>query len=177
MKSALRRAAIVGPPLALFLASLLVLAASIPAWGAGVDQGLPVWMTTVSGLLFGVPGFVIGGFCARESLRRTRYGFGLHVFQLAAGYVFMLVSAVAEVALAARVADPDTYKSLEQPDGTVISADGFFFINLIVVFVFAGIVFLTSYVYSQAIAADVPTRHDRREGEPDAIGEILRRGS
>lgn len=174
LRAALRRAAVVAVPLALFVASLPVLAAAVPAWGAGREQGLPAWMPTASAVLFALPGLVAGGLCARETLRRTRYGFSLHLFQLSAGFIFMLMTTAAEAALALRVADPATYERLERPDGTEVTPEGFFAMNVMVVIIFAAIVFFTSYLYSQGITPDVPTRHDRRAGERDAIAEILK---
>jgi len=49
----------------------------------------------------------------------------------------------------------------------------FLAVTLLGMVLVCGVIAATAYVYARAITADVPTRHDRRADEVDAMGEIL----
>jgi hypothetical protein len=174
LKRSFRRAALLTPPLALLLSALLILLISPFAWGKGAHVGLPDWLTTFNGLIFGTPGVLIGAYCLQDTWKRTRHGFSAGAFQIAAGLFFLVVGTALQLVIAVQVADPDTYDRLRDANGGVMSPSAFIFTNLLGLFIAAAMVGLTAYTYGKAITVELATRYDRLPGEPDAVGELLR---
>ena len=169
-----RRFALVLPPLALFISALFMLASSPAAWGAGEHVGLDDWMPTVSGLVFALPGLVIGGLCLRRILKLTREDFDSTLFQLWFGLLLFTVSVGAELVLATRLGNSATYNSLRDASGDVtVSPEAFLTTTLVVTGLVAGMVTAAAYTYSEAITSNT-RRFERKQGEVDGVGEILR---
>ena len=145
------------------------------AWGDGRHVELPDWMTTVSGLLFAAPAVFIGASTLRETLRRTRGGFSVFHLQLFSGVFLFLILSLIELALVARITDPDTYNSLRDPDGTISTTPLAFFLITLVATAFAtGWLSVASYLFSHGITSENAFRFERSLDEPDLMGELLR---
>ena len=172
-KEMLGRMALLTLPASFLFGAVAVVVGSVLAWGAGRHVEQPDWTPTFAGLSFAIPGLLISGFCFKEAFRRTRYRFTTSALQLASGVLFLLLGSAFEVALALRLPDPDTYDTLRHPDGTFTSPFEFLAVTLLGMVLVCGVIAATAYVYARAITADVPTRHDRRADEVDAMGEIL----
>jgi hypothetical protein len=170
-----RRALLLAPPAFLFGGSLVMLLAAPFAWGLGNEVGLPAWMPAASGIAFALPAAVIGGLCLRAVIARTREDFSAGVLQLAFALFLLVLAACAEVALALRISDPDTYEALRDEDGDVnTSPAGFFFITLFVTAFLGFWVGVGAYLYTQAITIEAGNRFRRDRDEPDAIDAMMR---
>ena len=169
------RLAILAPPLCLLLSGLAMAAVAPFAWGAGRHAELPDWMPAFSGVVFAVPAVWIGFTTVRETWRRTRGGFSVFHLQLVSGLFLFLILALIEVSLAARVADPATYDSLRNADGTIKTTPLSFLLITVVGVAFAtGWLSVGAYLYGQGITSENAFRFERPWDEPDPMEDFLR---
>jgi hypothetical protein len=163
-----------GLPALLIAVSLIELGAAALAWGAASHAGIPDAYPTIAGIAFGLPALVVGVLVLRDVVRKTTEPFSVFHLQLAAGFAALIIAIVLEAALASRIADPSTYNTLVDADGTPnTSPSGFLFIALFTTVFFGGFVVIVSYLYSQSINPQPRTPFDRMEGERDGVGEML----
>jgi hypothetical protein len=168
------RLAVVAPPLFLFLAGLATAAVSPFAWGAGEHAGLPAWMTTFAGVIFAGPAVIMGFLVLKETLTRTAAGFSAFVPQLLLGIFMFWLMAIAEVVLAARLADPSTYNSLLNEAGRPETTPaGFLAVTMLVTGFFGGWTGMGAYLYGQGFLNLRAFRFDRQLDEPDLMDDWL----
>jgi hypothetical protein len=169
------RIAILTPPLLLLISGLGMAVVAPFAWGAGRGAGLPDWMPAVSGALFALPAVWIGSSTVRESLRRMSGGFSVFHLQLACGLFLFFILALVEVALTARIADPETYDSLRNADGTTKATPLSFFLVTLVSTAFATAwLSAGAYLYGQGITSEKALLSERAWDEPDPMEDFLR---
>jgi hypothetical protein len=169
------RAAVLTPPLLLLISGLGMAVVAPFAWGAGSDAGLPDWMPAFSGALFAFPAVWIGFTTVRETLRRMRGGFSAFHLQLASGLFLFLILALVEVALTARIADPATYDSLRNADGTTKTTPLSFFLVTLVSTAFATAwLGVGAYLYGHGITSEKAMRFEHAWDEPDPMEDFLR---
>jgi hypothetical protein len=161
--------------MALLVAGVAMLIVAPFAWGKGDHAGLPAWMPSLAGVGFAAPAALLGFAVLREVVRRTRTGFSVLTPQLIIGAFAMAFAVFMVMALATRLADSSVYDSLLNQDGSPnTSPGGFLFICLFASAFVAGGVAFASYIYVQAISIELPSRFDRRAGDADPMGEMLR---
>jgi hypothetical protein len=155
---------------ALLLAGCVVRAVAIfLAWDPDTD--LEPWVGTATGLEPSLPVGLVALLCLRVVWRRTAGSFSVIPLQLASGAV--LLTAAAVFALASReTALHEAGPGFRAPDNVadwgmlavLVAA------SLAVVLLLAGI----CYLYAQSITPESSVKWDRRPGERDAMGEIIR---
>jgi hypothetical protein len=155
---------------ALLLAACVLRAVMIVlAWGP--DTELEPWVATATGLEPSLPVGLVALVCLRVVWRRTVGSFSVIPLQLASGAV--LLTAAAVFGLTSReTALHEAGPGFPAPDNVadwgmlavLVAA------SLAVVLLLAGI----CYIYAQAITPEGSAKWDRRPGERDAIGEIIR---
>ena len=160
------------PAALLLLAGMTAAVASLFAWGKGEHAGLPDWMTTFSGLLFGLTAIVIGSLTLRDILRRTAVPFSFITLHIPLG-IFIALVALAEFVLSIRLTDADTYDSLIDSRGEPRGSPGYFLIsNIFGTLIIGALVSAAAYVYTQALSRE-QSRFTKRSDERDALGELL----
>lgn len=163
------------PPLVLLLAGLVMLAVSPFAWGAARHVDIPAWMTTFAGVCFALPAIVIGLATLLRVLERTNGNYEVLKLHLAGGGL-PLFMAIAEVALALRIADPATYDALrDEVSGETLSPGAFLVYTLLPAAIAALATGMMAYIYAEGFQERRQSRFDKRPGEVDAVGELLRR--
>jgi hypothetical protein len=163
------------PAALLLLAGITAAVASLFAWGKGEHAALPDWMTTFSGLLFGLTAIVIGYLALRDILRRTAVPFSFITLHIPLG-IFIALVALAEFVLSIRLTDTNTYDSLIDSRGEPRGSPGYFLIsNIFGTLVIGALVSAAAYVYAQALSRE-QSRFTKRADEQDAVGKILNGG-
>jgi len=137
---------------------------------------LPGFLPTAVALQYGVPGVVVGAACLARVRARISRRFEVAPFHLLAG-LLLLLAGLAAVGFIPFLGEARFYAPLAAEDANAKVDAGEAMVSTLVG---AALVFLTnagiSFIYSQGITPSRPSRWDKRPGEPDAMGEILRRG-
>jgi hypothetical protein len=173
-RRALPRWLVLAPPALLLLSSLVMIAAAVDAWGAAEPVEIPAWMTTVAGLLIGLPAAMTGILGIYEVGKRTGGDFGVDRRGLASGACWLLLAAGAELLAASRIGDPATYDPLRDEEGNPEMVPGAFLMFTVVgTFVLTALMLPGAYVYSQAVWPERPNKFRRRPNERDYMGEYF----
>lgn len=162
-------------PAILGLTSLAALFVAPFAWGAGDGMGLSPWMPPLTAVVFALPCLFLADRCLRVINQRTNAGFDLSPLLMVYGVLMMLVAIVVMVTLAVSVADPSTYERLESSDGEPALSPVAYMLSTVAMAGLVSVLLAAGMAnYTGAIAENRPSRHDRREGEVDGVGELLR---
>jgi hypothetical protein len=91
-------------PALLLISCVMLVFASVDAWGATGQTRLPPWVPTVAGLEMALPMGLVALVCLRVVSRRTARRFSVMPFQLASG-VLILVLATGQVSTGVQLTD------------------------------------------------------------------------
>jgi hypothetical protein len=161
------------PPVISLLATLPLFPASIAAWGAADETGMPSWWPTAFGLT--CAGFisVISLMTLARVRGRTVASFHLHLLSTFGGTVIMLTTAILTVLLTLGIDDPIAYEGIGA-DGEPLLGLGWTLI--------AWAIILAAWIGTFAGGAGIyvngiePTlkRYEKSPDEPDALGILIR---
>jgi hypothetical protein len=166
-----RRLLIQLPPLIALLSGLALLIASLAAWGAANNAGLPSWLTTFGGFMFSLPALLASFVCLRIVRDLTRQSFFISTLQIAVGTILFAILTAWETALTLNVGDAETYEGIALEGGASLSTPELLIVIFLVTSLKGFLAAAAVYVYAGGVTAEF-TRDDR-SGEEDAMGALL----
>ena len=150
-----------------------LLLASPFAWGAAAHVQVPSWMTSFVGVAFALPAIAIGLLTMHRIIAATRAEYQLMKLHLPPGLILLLLGAAA-LNLASRIGQEETYNSLRDANGRISTTpDAFLAVSLLTLAFATLLAACCAYMYGQAVLPVRRTKFDRRDDEPDPLGQML----